>query len=71
MDGPLQQTVLVAHSVSVTDTGPNAARDRFLDRYNLTGEEREAAARDLQQFAEVMIRVASRLAREQVEDSHN
>ncbi len=42
----------------------DTARDRFLDRHDFTGQEREAAIHDLGQFAEVMIRIASRIARE-------
>lgn len=50
----------------MADNSLDNARDRFLDRYELTGEEREAAIHDLAEFAEVMIRIASRIAREKV-----
>jgi hypothetical protein len=50
----------------VVDHPLDTARDRFLDRYEFTGEDREAAIRDLGRFAEVMIRIASRIAREEV-----
>lgn len=48
----------------MADNPLDIARDRFLDRYQFTGEEREAAIHDLSQFAGVMIRIASRIARE-------
>lgn len=48
----------------MADNSLDNARDRFLDRYEFNGEEREAAIRDLGRFAEVMIRIASRIARE-------
>lgn len=48
----------------MADNPLEIARDRFLDRYEFVGEDREAAIRDLGRFAEVMIRIASRIARE-------
>lgn len=48
----------------MADNTLDSARDRFLDRYQFAAEEREVAIRDLGQFAEVMLRIASRVARE-------
>jgi hypothetical protein len=48
----------------VADNPLDIARDCLLDRYQFAGEEREAAIHDLGRFAEVMIRIASRIARE-------
>lgn len=48
----------------MADNTLDTARDRFLERYQFAAEERDVAIHDLGQFAEVMHRIASRIARE-------
>ena len=48
----------------MADNPFDIARDCLLNRYQFVGEDREVAIHDLGQFAEVMIRIASRIARE-------
>lgn len=48
----------------MTDPDLDRAHDAFLDHYGFEGEAREQALQDFQRFAEVMARIASRLARE-------
>ncbi len=48
----------------MADNPLDISRARFLDRYQFAGGERETAIHDLGRFAEVMIRIASRIARE-------
>ena len=49
----------------MTDPDLERARANFLDHYGFEGEAREQALKDFQRFVEVMVRIATRLAREE------
>ena len=62
---PLPQRSCSIDARLVADNTTNSARDLFLDRYHFEGEARDAATDDLARLAAVMLRIASRIAREQ------